>query len=590
MTTNSSTRRRLAAGSALVVAALLGTAACGGGNDNGGDGDGKAAGFNAATKGIANKSAKKGGTLKFAGSQDFDSLDPARMYYGFAWDFSRFYTRQLVSYATEPGVKSTSLVPDLATGMAEISDDGKTYKYTLRDGVTFEDGSPITSKDIKYGIERTWATDVIAGGPGYLKQVLDPKGEYKGPYKDKSKDKLGLKAIETPDDKTIIFKLPKPNGDFEQILALPTSTPVPQAKDTGAKFGLKPFSSGPYKFESYTPGKGGTLVRNTNWKKSSDPIRPALPDKITVTISSNADDIDKRLIKGDYDLDLNATGMTQSGRTEALQKHKANVDNGLTNFIRYAVFPETVAPMNNIDCRKAVIYAADKKSLQTARGGPLAGGEIAENMLPKSIKGTDNYDPYGVLKDPGANVAKAKEHLKACGKPNGFKTTISVRNNKPQEVATAESLQASLEKVGIKAEIDQIDGAQSSSINGSPKVVKSKGYGIIISGWGPDFPTGQGFSQPLVDGRFIVPSGNYNNSETNDPKINKLFDDAIAETDPDKAGEIYKEINHMVSDRAVYLPFVYEKTITWRSSRLTNVYTADSYSGRYDYVSLGVVK
>ncbi|MGP3981059.1 ABC transporter substrate-binding protein [Streptomyces sp. KR80] len=587
MTTNRSTRRRLAAGSALVVAAMLTTAACGGGGKDDGD---AAPGFNAATKGIASQSTKKGGTLKFVGSQDFDSLDPARMYYGFAWDFSRFYTRQLVSYATKPGVKSTSLVPDLATDMAKITDDGKTYTYTLRDGLTFEDGTPITSKDVKYGIERTWATDVISGGPGYLKQVLDPKGEYKGPYKDKSKDKLGLKSIETPDDKTIIFKLPKPNGDFEQILALPTSTPVPQAKDTGAKYALKPVSSGPYKIQSYTLGKGGTLVRNENWKKESDPIRPALPDKITVTINTNPDDVDKRLIKGDYDLDLNATGMTPSGRADALKKHRDNLDNGLTNFIRYAVFPETVKPMDNIHCRKAVIYAADKKSLQTARGGPLAGGEIAENMLPKSIKGSDEYDPYGVLKNPGANIAKAKEELKACGKPNGFKTTISVRNNKPQEVATAEALQNALGKVGIDAEVDQIDGAQSQSITGSPKVVKSKGYGVIISGWGPDFPTGQGFSQPLVDGRFIVPTGNYNNSETDDPKINKLFDDAIAETDPDKAGEIYKEINHMVSDRAIYLPFVFEKTITWRSSRLTNVYTADSYSGRYDYVSLGVVK
>ncbi|MEV6653262.1 ABC transporter substrate-binding protein [Streptomyces sp. NPDC051219] len=593
MTTHRTSKRRLAAGTAVVLAALLTTTACGGnGKDDEKDGAGKAPGFNAGIGKVANASDKKGGTLKFVGTQDADSWDPQRGYYGFMWDFARYYTRQLVSFKPEAGPASTELVPDLATANAEISDGGKTYKYTLKDDVTWEDGTPVTSQDIKYGIERTWAQDVISGGPVYLMQVLDPKGEYKGPYKDTSPDKLGLKAIETPDAKTIIFKLPKPNGDFEQMLAMPAASPVKKEKDTAAKYGLKPFSNGPYKIDSYAPNKSMSLSRNKNWKPASDTIRKALPDKITVTFMANADDMDKRLLKGDFDVDINATGIGQASRTTALREHKANLDNGQTGFIRYAVFPQTVKPFDNIECRKAVIYAADKKSLQTARGGPQAGGDIAPNMLPAGIKGADTkYDPYEVLKnDGGPNLEKAKAALKACGQPNGFKTTIAVRNNKPVEVATAVSLQNALKQVGIDAQVDQFDGAQTSGIIGSPKVVKDKGYGIIIMGWGADFPTGQGFSQPLVDGRFILQSGNNNFSELNDPAINKLFDDAIAETDPDKAGEIYKQMNQKVSEAAVYLPFVYDKTITWRSSRLTNAYTADAYNGRYDYASLGVVK
>ncbi|MET8328086.1 ABC transporter substrate-binding protein [Streptomyces sp. NPDC005181] len=593
MTTHRTSKRRLAAGTAVVLAALLTTTACGGnGKDDEKGGAAKAPGFNAGIGKVSNASDKKGGTLKFVGTQDADSWDPQRGYYGFMWDFARYYTRQLVSFKAEPGGASTELVPDLATANAEISDGGKTYKYTLKDDVTWEDGTPVTSQDIKYGIERTWAQDVISGGPVYLMQVLDPKSEYKGPYKDKAADKLGLKAIETPDAKTIVFKLPKPNGDFEQMLAMPAASPVKQQKDTAAKYGLKPFSNGPYKIDSYAPNKSMTLSRNTNWKPASDTIRKALPDKITVTFMANADDMDKRLLKGDFDVDINATGIGQAARTTALRDHKGNLDNGQTGFIRYAVFPQTVKPFDNIECRKAVIYAADKKSLQTARGGPQAGGDVAPNMLPAGIKGSDpTYDPYEVLKnDSKPNLEKAKAALKACGQPNGFKTTIAVRNNKPVEVATAVSLQNALKQVGIDAQVDQFDGAQTSGIIGSPKVVKDKGYGIIIMGWGADFPTGQGFSQPLVDGRFILQSGNNNFSELNDPAVNKLFDQAIAETDPAKAGEIYKQMNQKVSEAAVYLPFVYDKTITWRSSRLTNAYTADAYNGRYDYASLGVVK
>ncbi|MFD3542099.1 ABC transporter substrate-binding protein [Streptomyces sp. NPDC058662] len=592
MTTHRTSKRRLAAGTAVVLAAMLTATACGGKENTEDKPAAAGGGFNSGIGKVSNPSDKKGGELKFVGTQEADSWDPQRGYYGFMWDFSRYYARQLISFKAAPGAESTELVPDLATAKAEISDGGKTYKYTLKDNVTWEDGTPVTAQDVKYGIERTWAQDVISGGPVYLMQVLDPKTEYPGPYKDPSPDKLGLKAIETPDAKTIIFKLPQPNGDFEQMLAMPAASPVKQEKDTAAKYGLKPFSNGPYKIDSYEPNKSMKLSRNENYKPESDTIRKALPDTISVTFMANADDMDKRLMNGEFDLDINATGIGQAARSTALKDHKNNLDNGQTGFIRYAVFPQTVAPFDNIDCRKAVIYAADKKSLQTARGGPQAGGDIAPNMLPLGIKGSDaSYDPYGVLKDDGkANIAKAKEHLAACGKPEGFKTTIAVRNNKPVEIATAVSLQNALKQVGIEAQVDQFDGAQTSGIIGSPKVVKDKGYGIIIMGWGADFPTGQGFSQPLVDGRFILQSGNNNFSELNDPAINKLFDDAIAETDPAKAGDIYKAMNQKVSEAAVYLPFVYDKTITWRSSRLTNAYTSDAYNGRYDYASLGVVK
>ncbi|MEU3960929.1 ABC transporter substrate-binding protein [Streptomyces buecherae] len=589
MTTHRTSKRRLAAGSAVVVAALLTTAGCGGGDDKS---KGSGPGFNAAQNKIANPSDKKGGTLKFIGTQDADSWDPQRGYYGFVWDYARYYTRQLITYKPAPGKESQELVPDMATAAAKISEGGKRYEYTLRPDLTWQDGKPITSKDIKYGIERIWAQDVLSGGPIYLRDTLDPKGEYKGPYKDKHPEKLGLKAIETPDDKTIVFKLPRPNGDFEQMLAMPAASPVRKDKDTGSRYGQKPFSSGPYQWVSYEPNKSMVLTRNPNWKKSSDPIRKALPDKVTLSLITNSDEMDKRLINGDYDVDLNATGVGQAGRVEALRKHKGNIDNPMTGFIRYAVFPQTVKPFNNIECRKAVIYGADKKSLQTARGGPQAGGDIATNMLPPVVKGSDpKYDPYGALENGGApNTAKAKDALKKCGHPNGFKTTIAVRNNKPVEVATAESLQASLKKIGIQAAIEQYDGSQTAGIIGNPTYVKKHNFGIIIMGWGPDFPTGQGFSQPLVHSKYILDNGNNNYSMLNDPKIDAKFTQAQSELDDDKAATIYTEMNKMVSEHAVYLPFVFEKNIIWRSSRLTNVYTADSFNGRYDYQALGVVK
>ncbi|MGG7570140.1 ABC transporter substrate-binding protein [Streptomyces sirii] len=550
---------------------------------------GSGAKYNAATKGVVNRSKTTGGTLKFAG-QAPDSFDPQRSYYGFVWNFARYYTRQLVTYTPKPGSKSAELTPDLATDRAEISNGGKTYTYTLRKGLTWEDGSALTSQDIKYGIERIWAEDVVSGGPKHLQQALDPDRRYQGPYKDTTRDKLGLKAIKTPGPRTIVFQLPKPNSDFEHLLAMTAASPVKQEKDTAAEYGNAPFSSGPYKFRSHAPGKSVELVRNPHWQKSSDPIRSALPDNITVDFINQGETLDAGLLNGTYDLALGGTGLGPSARAQAMQDatRKNNLDNPLTNGVRYAAFPQSVKPMDNEHCRKAVVYATDRRALQAAFGGAME-GDVAPNLLPPQFAGSEPaYDPYGVHKNGGRPDAdKAREELKKCGRPEGFTTHMATPGDMPEELAAAEALQQSLKKVGIRTQIDRLHGTQKIEMAGSPAVVRKNGYGIVLWRWSADFPTGQAFWQPLVDSRFILPSGNYNISQVDDPSIDKALDSAIADTRPESAAPLYAMVNRSVAKSAYYLPFVYDKAVTWRSPRLTNVYTSDVY-GAYDFASLGV--
>ncbi|MEV8537235.1 ABC transporter substrate-binding protein [Streptomyces sp. NPDC051211] len=587
------TRRKQALAITAVIAALSLTAACGGNGDDDKAGKGGAASgaaFDAATKGVVNASDKKGGELKLWSPQDVDYLDPARAYYGFVWNMQRLYVRQLLAYDSKPGKDGTKLVPDLAEALPVISNDGKTYTLKLKDGVKFEDGSPITSKDIKYGIERVFAQDVLSGGPTYLIDLLDQGQKYPGPYKDTDPNKMGLKSVQTPDDKTIVFNLASANSDFSYLLAMPSSSPVPAGKDTGAKYTNKPVSTGPYKVESFTAGKGATFVRNENWDPKTDTIRKGLPDKVSFTVTTNAEDMDQRLLNGDIDLAVDGTGLLQAAKNKVLKDEnlKKNADNPFTGYIRYMVFPQTVAPFDNIECRKAVIYAADPKSLQTARGGPTS-GDLGANMLPPGIPGSDKaYDPYGLTAGK-PQEDKAKAALQACGKPNGFETTIAVRNNRAAEVKTAESLQAALAKVGITAKIDQYDGKLSSSTIGSPENVKKKGYGIIVMGWGADYNSGAGFLQPLVDGSFILPNGNNNYSELNDPEVNKLFDDAAAAKTPEEAAPFYTQINKKIMEKALYLPINFDKAFVYHNPRLTNVYFNESM-GKIDLATVGVVK
>jgi len=209
------------AAAGVAVALGLTTAACGGGSksdDSKGGSSGKSQ-FNAAITGVVNASTTKGGTLNLWSSQDADSWDPARGYYAFVWNLNRLYTRKLVDYAAQPGKDGLKLVPDLASAEPQISADKLTYTFKLRSGLKFDDGSPITSKDIKYGVERIFASDVITGGPVYLKDLLDQGQNYPGPYKDTAPDKLGLKTVQTPDDSTVVFTLAGSPGPALHALA-----------------------------------------------------------------------------------------------------------------------------------------------------------------------------------------------------------------------------------------------------------------------------------------------------------------------------------------------------------------------------------
>jgi len=586
-------KTRVLAAAGVAVTLGLTTAACGGGskNDDSKGGTSGKSQFNAAITGVVNPSTAKGGTLNLWSAQDADSWDPARGYYAFVWNLNRLYTRKLVDYAAQVGKDGLKLVPDLATAEPEISADKLTYTFKLKSGLKFDDGTPITSKDIKYGVERVFATDVISGGPVYLKDLLDQGQNYPGPYKDTAPDKLGLKTVQTPDDSTIVFKLTKPSSDFLYVLAMPGAGPVPQKRDKGAQYGSAPASSGPYMFKpgGIVPGKSASWVRNPNWDQASDPIRKALPDAINLTITTNQDDLDARLIAGTADIDVGQVGVQPAARAKILQDPtlKANSDNPISGFLRYAGIVQSVAPLDNADCRKAIIYAADPTAMQAAFGGPVAGGDIGTSMLPDNIAGSDpNFDPFN-RKQGKPQPDKAKQALAACGKPNGFDVTITARNNRTTEVKAAEALQSSLKAVGINAKIEQYDGAQQASVTGSPDNVKKKGYGIVMAAWAADYPTGAGYMQALSDSRFIPANGNYNLPEIKDPSIDNLFNQAQLQTDPAKAADLYSQINHKIMDGAYYLPIVSAKALNYRNPRLTNVYIHDTF-GQVDFQALGV--
>ena len=189
-----------------------------------------------------------------ANSGDWDSLDPADTYYAYSWNFVRLYGRSLMMFKSAPGAEGATLVPDLAESPGTPNADSTQWTYTLRQGVKFEDGTPVTSKDVKYAVERSLDKTTFPNGPTYFNDYLDLQG-YTSPYQDPSPDKLGLTAIDTPDDRTIVFKLAKPFSGFDYFAQLPATIPVPQAKDTGTKYKEHVVSTGPVHVRDQRPGQ-----------------------------------------------------------------------------------------------------------------------------------------------------------------------------------------------------------------------------------------------------------------------------------------------------------------------------------------------
>jgi peptide/nickel transport system substrate-binding protein len=579
---------------ALGAAAALALAACGGSSGSGSgssSSSSSAAGFNAAVTSVVNPSSHKGGTLTFGDSSTPDSTDPGNTYYAFMWNLTRLYTMPLMTYKSCPGKCGLQVVPDLATGPGVVTDNGLTWTYHIQPGIKFEDGTTVTSSDVKYAVERTFDRSVLPLGPSYFPLLLKPQSPaYPGPYKDRSKNLMGLNAVQTPNATTVVFHLAKPFADFNYVVAIPQTAPVPPAKDTGANYQLHPISTGPYKFQSYQLNKQTTLVPNTFWKASTDPNAKQLASKIVINWNMNANDIDNRLIAGDLDVDAAGTGVQAAARAKILSSPtlKASSDNPISGFLWFAYLNTKVAPLNNLACRQAIEYAANKTNLQTAYGGPVAGGAIASTVAPPNVIGQKSFDLYEATTKPNGDDTKAKAALKTCGHPNGFSTGITYRSDRPKEVAAATALQQALSQVGIKTTLHGFpSGTYYSNFAGVPKYMDEHNIGIAFGGWAPDWPDGYGFFDFITAGDTISPAGNTNIEQLNDPVVNSDLNKMASTTNATQRNSYTAQIDMQVMKDAAILPEVYAKSLLYRSPNLTNVYV-QPYYGMYNYAVLGL--
>jgi len=550
----------------LVASAALALTACGGGASGAKD---EAAGPGA--------KAAQGGTLQVLANAAFSHLDPARGFDGGVNNFYRLIYRTLTTQGAAPGAEGTKIVADLATDTGKPSDGGKTWTFTLKDGLFFETGAPITSADVKWGVERAWDPEIGIGSP-YAKQLIEAPAAYQGPYK--SGD---LATIETPDAKTVVFHLKKPFADFGSVVAQNTFTPVPKGQGAGNALDSKPIASGPYKVSEYKPGASLKVVRNDKWDKKTDDVRTANPDAFQWTFGLDPATIDERMIAGQgTDADAIA-GTIQAASVARIQtpQLKQRTMTGLGGCTTYMGLNTTKKPLDNVKVRQAINLAVNKQTVRDADGGSAL-AEIANTIQPPTIAGRVDYDPYPSPDNKG-DIEGARKLLTEAGLANGFTMTLDTRAQ-PKMQAMAVAIQQALEPLKITVKINTIDTATYYEVIGTT----SQQHDAAITGWCPDWPSGQTFLPPLFDGRNITAKGNTNLAQLNDAGVNAKIDEIAKLTDVQAANAAYGELDKQIMELAPIVPLLYEKVLMLVGSNIGGAYLHDGFSGGIDLVSVGL--
>ncbi|MFJ1881066.1 ABC transporter substrate-binding protein [Streptomyces sp. NPDC088137] len=565
--------RRVAAATAVLVVAA-GAAACGPKDNKGGDGSSGAAG-----------KPQKGGTLTVLNSKPQEDFDPARLYTSGGGNVPSLVFRTLTTRNREDGAAGAKVVPDLATDLGTPSKNATVWTYTLKDGLKYEDGTAITSADIKYGIERSFAAELSGGAP-YLRDWLIGGADYQGPYKDKK----GLDSIETPDAKTIVFHLNKPEGEFPFLATQTQTTPVPRAKDNGTKYEEHPISSGPYKVVK-NEGDGERLIleRNPHWSASTDEERKAYPDRIDVRSGLDSAVINQRLSTSQGADAAAVTTDTNLGPAELAKvtgdkKLAARVGTGHFGYTNYIAFNPKVKPFDDPKVRQAISYAVDRSSVVNAAGGSSL-AEPATTFLPdQAAFGHTPYDHFPAGQN--GNAAKAKELLKEAGHPKGLTVTLTHSNDKDfatsPEIATA--LQEALKKAGITV---KLQGLESNDYSDTVYNLKSE-PGFFLGGWGADWPSGGPFFAPIFDGRQIVKAGyNFNSGQLNDAAVNKEIDEINKLTDLDAAAKRWGALDKKVGEQALTVPLFHPVYKRLYGESVKNVVISD-WTGVLDISQVAV--
>ncbi|GIO15345.1 diguanylate phosphodiesterase [Cohnella xylanilytica] len=512
---------------AVLIAAAAFLSACGGNNANN-NGAASPSGSNSPSapasesasasgesaspsSGAATDSAggKDGGQVVVVIPQDIDYLDP---HLAVAAGTSEVLFN-IFEGLLKPNSKG-ELQPAIAESY-EISPDGLTYTFKLRDGVKFHNGNPVTSADVKYSYDRLAGKDT---GKPLLSSFAS------------------VDTIETPDDKTVVIKLKENNTSFLTAL---TSAVIPKDYQDSNK---KPIGTGPFKFKEYAAGQKIVLEKNPDYYVKGLPHL----DQVEFRIITDAEAAYLAFKSGEIDLypRIGTEKLAELGDEFGQQS-------GPQNLVQELVLNNAKKPFDDIRVRQAINYAIDKDEI--IQGVALGQGLKVGSHLSSVLK---QYYQEGLEDLYKTDVEKAKSLLAEAGYKDGLNITISVPSVYPFHVNTAQVIAQQLEKAGIKAKIESVEWAV-----WLDRIYKGRDYESTIIAFDGKLNPYDILNKFLSD----APNDFFNYKN---PEYDKTLKSALTEVDETKRADLYKKAQTILAQDAaavfiqdIYASVAYKKNL-----------------------------
>lgn len=509
---------------------------------------------------------KKGGTIRVITEFAPEHLDPGQIYVSHEMMHALLIHRGLTGVQLDNKGNYT-VVGDLATDSGRSSDEGRTWEYTLKDDIFFEDGSPITSADVRHTVERLFA-DFIAQGPKYLQGWLanDPANYREllpgGPYEG---DHLPDSVLETPDEKTIIFHFEQPQRDLPFCLAMAGYAIVSKDADTKEQYDKQPLASGPYRIENHRTGRSMTLVRNEHWKPETDPIRNAYPDRWEITYGHSPEDSTSRLMadRGDDQYAISFSNGLDSNNGPTVMEDPQYKDRLIQGYQPYVwQLAINMDRVKDKKIREAICHALPLNGIRNAYGGAL-GGEYAGGLVSPLLPGyQEGYDPYGKLKKPEGDREKARQLLKEAA-PDGY-TLNFYHGNGSVDQQWSSAVESALTEVGFK--VNRTSGPQETYYD-EVSVVDNE-LDIYRASWGHDWLSISTVIPPLFDSRQIE-DGSATYARLRDDHVDSEIDRISQIADPEEAAQEWWKLNEYILEEVLpVVPAFYYRMIMLHGSKV----------------------
>ncbi len=540
---------------------------------------------------------ERGGTLRVLNQGDVDSIDPGITYYTVGYQVTSATQRPLVNFKPDAPDRA---VPDLAESLPEISPDGRTVTVRVRAGVRFSPpvDREVTSADVKYAVERGFFKTVNNGYVGtYFGDVVGAKAG--------AEPGTRIPGIETPDPRTIVFRLKRPTGGaLAGALSLPISAPVPREhairfdRRTPSAYGTHQVATGPYMVAAdrkgsavgYQAGRRIRLVRNPRWDRATD-YKPAYVDEIVVDQGNDASVASRRILAGEG-LVSGDFPVPPAEIAKAVRSRRDQIAFVPSGQIDYIPLNTATAPFDDLNVRRGVVAAMDREALRRVEGGRVR-GPLATHFLPPSIPG---FEQAGGVEGPGADFLAhprgdarlAADYLRkagfASGRYEGDEPVLLVSINDASNRASAQIVQQKLTELGFEVKLRSV--APDAFFTKFCGPARAEANACVGWGWIRDFPDGQTILAPTFHSAAIGTEGSSNASQLDDPAVDRAISRAETLTDPAERARAWAQADRLITERAPAIPGIWSNQPVLRSKDVRAVANANLAGWDFTFTSL----